>query len=200
MTQQLSIKEQREQKRVTEILDAAQELFSEKGLRGVTVDEIAMRALAAKSTVYEYFDSKGAILNAVVARGLESMSEYVRKRLGRVSDPRERVVELLRAELRFIELQVKFFEMISIERIQFGEQSRRQIMPSYVEHVRVIREELEAAAAAGVVRGQVTDDAAYLVFSAVQTTAFRWIVEGRKGRLPDRADRLSDILLGGIGV
>lgn len=48
-----------------EILEAATELFAERGFDVTTVQEIAMRAGAAAGTVYLYFSSKEAILDAL---------------------------------------------------------------------------------------------------------------------------------------
>src|SRR6266536_1685892 len=52
------------------ILDAACEVFLEKGLAGATVDEIAVRARAGKPTIYARFAGKEALFTAVVMRNV----------------------------------------------------------------------------------------------------------------------------------
>ncbi len=47
------------------ILQAALELFAEHGFHGTTVPEIAERAEIAAGTIYRYFPSKEALVNAV---------------------------------------------------------------------------------------------------------------------------------------
>ena len=54
----------------TRILDAARELFFERGLAGASMDEIAARARAGKPTVYARFPNKEALFTAVVTRSL----------------------------------------------------------------------------------------------------------------------------------
>jgi AcrR family transcriptional regulator len=50
------------------ILSAALELFAEKGFHGTAVPEIASKAGVAAGTIYRYFDSKEAMVNAVYQR------------------------------------------------------------------------------------------------------------------------------------
>ena len=47
------------------ILDAALELFVERGFYGTAVPEIADRASVGAGTIYRYFDSKEALVNAI---------------------------------------------------------------------------------------------------------------------------------------
>jgi AcrR family transcriptional regulator len=54
----------------TRILDAARELFFERGLAGASMDEIAGRARAGKPTVYTRFPTKEALFTAVVMRSV----------------------------------------------------------------------------------------------------------------------------------
>jgi len=50
------------------ILSAALELFAEKGFYGTAVPEIAQKAGVAAGTIYRYFESKEAVVNAVYQR------------------------------------------------------------------------------------------------------------------------------------
>src|SRR5690606_20369290 len=47
------------------ILDAALHCFVERGFYGTTIPEIAARAKIAAGTIYHYFDSKDALVNAL---------------------------------------------------------------------------------------------------------------------------------------
>jgi len=52
------------------ILDAAREVFLERGLAGASVDEIARLACAGKPTIYARFPTKEALFAAVVMRSV----------------------------------------------------------------------------------------------------------------------------------
>lgn len=52
------------------ILDAAREVFLERGLAGASMDEIASLARAGKPTIYARFPAKEALFTAVVMRAM----------------------------------------------------------------------------------------------------------------------------------
>src|SRR5688500_16639151 len=58
----------RGQRRVDEILDAAESLVGEVGLADASVQEIARRAGASVGSMYHFFPTKDAILAALVER------------------------------------------------------------------------------------------------------------------------------------
>jgi AcrR family transcriptional regulator len=61
----------------TRILDAARDLFFERGLAGASMDEIAGRARAGKPTVYIRFPTKEALFTAVVMRSVADKLAHV---------------------------------------------------------------------------------------------------------------------------
>lgn len=54
--------------KAAEILEAAAELFLEKGFEATTIDDVAARAQASKPTVYRHFDDKQALFAAFIRR------------------------------------------------------------------------------------------------------------------------------------
>ena len=56
----------RKDTRPAELLDAALEVFAEKGFAAARMEDIAARAGAAKGTLYLYFPSKEAVFEALV--------------------------------------------------------------------------------------------------------------------------------------
>jgi AcrR family transcriptional regulator len=59
------------------ILDAALALFVERGYEATSVPEVARRAGVAAGTIYLYFDSKEALVNALLARSKRDLAERV---------------------------------------------------------------------------------------------------------------------------
>jgi AcrR family transcriptional regulator len=70
------------------ILEAAAVLFDEQGLHGVTLNEVARRAGIAKSNVYRYFESREAILLALLNEDqmacVASLEEALAKLSGKI--------------------------------------------------------------------------------------------------------------------
>ena len=63
-----------EQKRL-HILDAAETLFYEQGVEHTSMDQIASKAQVSKRTVYNHFDTKEALFDAIVHRMLHHLDE-----------------------------------------------------------------------------------------------------------------------------
>ena len=60
------------------ILAAAERLFSEKGIEGTTMDDIAREAEYSKATLYVYFQSKEEIINAILLSGMILLQKKVK--------------------------------------------------------------------------------------------------------------------------
>lgn len=64
----------RAEARKDEVLDAALELFTEKGFAATRVEDIAAKAGISKGTVYLYFESKEALMAGLIDRALSPMA------------------------------------------------------------------------------------------------------------------------------
>ena len=67
-TQRRSIGARRNPATEEAILDAAEALLVEKGMKGLTMEAVAKRARAGKATLYKWWPSRGALLVAVYER------------------------------------------------------------------------------------------------------------------------------------
>jgi TetR/AcrR family transcriptional regulator len=70
---EVSPRQRRKEARPQELLDAALELFVEKGFAATRSEEVAARAGVAKGTLYLYFPSKEDLLKAVVRENLGTL-------------------------------------------------------------------------------------------------------------------------------
>ena len=59
------------QAKYNQILDALQELLENRDIQAISVSEIAQKAGIGKGSIYYYFPSKSAILDALVERNYE---------------------------------------------------------------------------------------------------------------------------------
>jgi AcrR family transcriptional regulator len=98
--------------RADEILDAARELFFEKGYRGTTIQQIASRAGYSKRTVYLDYVSKDELFMTICAEG----GEFLLQQLMEVPQdefPVERSIEpIIDAYVGFSRDQAEYFRMI----------------------------------------------------------------------------------------
>ncbi len=94
----------RKEARPAELLDAAVSVFAEKGFAAARLDDIAARAGVSKGTIYLYYDSKEAILRALikaipVAR-VESIAQLAATDAGPADATLRKVLQLVGAAMR----------------------------------------------------------------------------------------------------
>ena len=69
--------------RRAQILDAALEVFSEKGFHGTRTRELAKRAGVSEALVFSHFPTKEALIRAILDRlGFEDLVPFLEERLG----------------------------------------------------------------------------------------------------------------------
>jgi AcrR family transcriptional regulator len=74
---QRSAKARLREVRATLIMDAAEEVFIEKGYHEASMDEIAARAGVAKGTLYQHFPGKEDLVFALIERALDLFAQAV---------------------------------------------------------------------------------------------------------------------------
>src|SRR5262245_36626476 len=83
-----------------EILDAAWELVREQGLAALSLRDLAARVGMRAPSLYQYFDSKHAIYDAMFAQGMRAAREAVGT-IGENADTRTVFVEGARRMVEF---------------------------------------------------------------------------------------------------
>jgi AcrR family transcriptional regulator len=96
----LTPRERRHQKTKQAILQAAQDIITEKGADGLSLREIAHRIDYSPAGLYEYFSSKDDIIAAVCVEGVERFSAYL-NHVPTNLPPAERIIQLGQAYLDF---------------------------------------------------------------------------------------------------
>lgn len=85
-------RQRRKEARPQELLDAALELFVEKGFAATRSDEVAVRAGVSKGTLYLYYPSKEELLKAVIR---QNMGQVIAEGGGVIDDFEGSSAELL---------------------------------------------------------------------------------------------------------
>lgn len=82
------------------ILDAAAELFVERGVATTGMSDIARAAGCSRATLYRYFDGRGALHRAFVHREARRVGEQVTAEVAGIADPGSRITEAILAAVR----------------------------------------------------------------------------------------------------
>lgn len=94
-------KTEQERKRIrTAILDAARELFIERGVEAVTMREIARRVDYSPTAIYLHFKDKESLIRELCDTDFLELADTLQE-IGRISDPLERLYQLGLGYVRF---------------------------------------------------------------------------------------------------
>ena len=108
------------QKSREDILKAAEEEFSDKGLYGTRVDEVARKANINKRMIYEYFSSKEELYKAVL---VEVYSRLSRRETGLLSQEApyvEKIRDIIRLYFEFLQENPSYINLILWENLNKG--------------------------------------------------------------------------------
>lgn len=180
-----------EQRRIKKfaILDAASQLFNEKGYDQTSIDDIAAKLGVSKRTLYYYIDSKEEILFECDKYGLEHMNEAISKSVVPGQPPLERLETLMRAYMSLLAtnfgacLVLSDDRYLSKESREFLRQGRRNLD----NRARVLIEE-------GIADGTIAPCNPATATAAL-FGAFNWVPHWRKTGNPDDYLALADDFL-----
>ncbi len=95
-----SRKEREDEFRRNLVLEAAEALFAERGYEGTTVADIARRSELAKGSLYQLFQSKEEIFEAIINRKMTDMLDKLDEIIAGDVSPVEKVRMVIRSKLR----------------------------------------------------------------------------------------------------
>ena len=137
----LSRRERERQQRRNDIIAAAEELFSEKGFKGTTMQEISERVELSKGTVYLYFKSKEELYLSVCIKGVAGFGEDLEAATVDAQSPEEGIKAVCLAYIKHSLAQPTIFRVL---RDTFIENVRQNLHASTIEEISgIIRNWLE---------------------------------------------------------
>lgn len=108
-------KERQKEELKAKILEAAKELFIEKGYDATSIRNVAERIEYSPTTIYLYFKDKDDIFYALHQEGFGLLNQYFRV-LENVPDPFERLKTIMRAYIKFALENREFYDLMFISR------------------------------------------------------------------------------------
>ena len=152
------------------LIEAALELFTERGYAAVATEEIVARAKVTRGALYHHFEDKRDLFRAVFQRVEGGLMERIGARMKAASDPWELMLNGMRSFLDACEepavKQVALTDAPSV----LGWQEWREIDNRH--GLGLTRTALEGAVAAGVLRPIAVEPMAHLFVAALSEAAF----------------------------
>ncbi len=120
-----SRKERQKEELRTKILEAARELFIERGYEETSIRTIAERIEYSPTTIYLHFKDKDDIFYALHQQGFVLLNKYFRV-LENVADPFERLKAITRAYINFALENREFYDLMFISRSPMNALSKEE--------------------------------------------------------------------------
>jgi AcrR family transcriptional regulator len=198
MTDQVT--QERAKDRQRRILDAALSVFSRRGYREASVDEIAAAAETSKGGVYFHFPGKTLLFRALMDLSARRLLDRVQEAIGRETDPVAKADAALLTVLRAFADHRSMARLFMLEALGAGPEFQERLLEIHGEFIAVIKQHLDAAVATGAVAPVDTSIASRAWFGALNEVILHWLVRGEPERLEDAYTALRPLLMRSVGV
>jgi TetR/AcrR family fatty acid metabolism transcriptional regulator len=193
----------REDKR-RRIIDAAVEVFAEKGFFYARVSEIADAAGVADGTIYLYFKSKDDILIAIFEEKMAEILARFVTMLQEVDDPAEKIRRYIIEHLKLVAEQPKLMQVLTVELRQSARFMKEYSPHSFAKYLALVGSILDEGQKKGIFRKSF-DPAVFrrALFGAIDELSLAWVLrrDGTAAPNPDYVgEQISDFILRGLRV
>lgn len=175
-------------KRLTrrELISAGRRLFGKQGLYESRIEDLTSLAGVAKGTLYGYFSSKEALIEAVVTAGLDEMLLHVASRAEAARTRRDRTAAVVTAHLEFMAANPDLVRILHQVRglLKFGRrkwQPLRRALESYLDGLARV---LTLNGRGGRRPGKPARDLARVLFGAISGVTSLHVVLARRSPPP----------------
>jgi AcrR family transcriptional regulator len=94
------------------IREAALELFAKNGFHNTSMNAIAKNAKVSKGLIYNYFESKEALLENIINQAIHTGEEFVQRHFSEPQDPEEMLLSLINGIFAQIKLNPRYFKLL----------------------------------------------------------------------------------------
>ena len=178
------------------LLDAAAEVFAERGFHGGAVDEIVRRSAASKGTCSFHFPHKQGVFTALLGHFVDRLVARVEARIAPEPDPVRRLDLALAVLVDAFAGHRRLARLLLVEAV--GQEAR--VIGIHARLIALIGRHLEDAEASGAIPPQDTGLAATAWMGAINEVILRWLYDDRDGDLAGTLPALRAFLLRSVGA
>lgn len=176
-----------------QLIDTALDLFAERGLHGVSMDDIAEAAGVTKPVLYQHFASKRALFMELLDEVGKAMLGSIAAATDAATTPREQVEAGLSAYFRFVADHHNSFVLL------FGDGSRRdEEFAGAVDNVESVMAEFIAPLIDVDLEAEHRLLLAHAVIGLAEGASRRWVAAGAKESPEAAARRVADLAWAGL--
>ena len=182
------------------ILEAAAEVFADKGYYGAAVDDIVRASDSSKGSFYFHFPNKRGIFTALLDHLTDRLVQRVEAAIEQSgSDPVQRLEAALQAVLGAFSQRRRLARLLLVEAAGLGHAADDRLLAVHERFTALIERQLEAAVATGQIPPQDTALAACAWMGSLNEVVLRWLYTGRPQTLDAALPALRVLLLRSVG-
>ena len=187
------------ERRITDIMDAARDVFRDKGYDDALISDIALRAEMVEGSIYRYFDNKRDLFIKVIERWYHAMLSDYDRQLTSISGTRNRLRYMIWRHLATVHEEPALCRLM-FELVRSGpEYSGTSIFELNRQYTRrtldIVRDGMERGELRAGLQLRLVRD---LIYGCVEHRTWAYL-RGEGDFSPDAvADQIVDLVLGGL--
>lgn len=182
------------------ILEAAIDVFAEKGFHHARISDIARKAGVADGTIYLYFRNKDDVLLTIFEEKMGMLTAGLREALEGVDDPLERIRVFARYHFRQVQDHRALAEVLQIE-LRLSNKFLKEYRPEKLwEYLNVFAAIVRDGQERGVIHASVDPFITmWAFFGALDEIAMQWVLARRhRIDLGPAADQVAEVFIRGL--
>lgn len=180
------------------VLDAAFEVFTEKGFHVATVDEIAERAGVGKGTLYRYFSNKEALFNELVRLRLKELEENTQAVFDGGDDVLTMITKYLRIYFEFFDKNQRLYRLIVQERPDLGDAVEDVYVKKVMRKVPLLKRKIYEASQGGVLKDMDFQTVFYGTMGFIHGVIQKWLAHECSYSLVEELPVVTEVLFHGF--
>ncbi|HEY0878838.1 MAG TPA: TetR/AcrR family transcriptional regulator [Zeimonas sp.] len=185
-------------RRIDEAIEAAAEVFSQRGYHGATTQDIAERLHIRQASLYYYFPSKDKALEVVCQRGVEGFIEHALEAAQAPVGACERLSRVVGSHLLATAEKHAFVRVFLNERQHLPDDARRRIGRLSARYESIIQGIFDAGVASREFRADLDSRLATLALLALCNSAAAWYGREPGATAASIAGHFSTLLCRGV--
>ncbi len=177
------------------IIDAATQVFQEKGYRGATLDDVANKLGLSKAALYHYFGSKEDLLSTIYMRAIDRALENARRIAELQLSPREKMRRFIADHVKYVIIDdLSAFAVFFSEENQLGDEDAKRIRDAKKLYNRIVESLLEEGMKQGLFLPEDVEFRANAILGMCNSL-YLWYRPGKQGHQADElVERLVSFL------
>jgi TetR/AcrR family fatty acid metabolism transcriptional regulator len=178
------------------VLTSALKVFGEKGFKNATISEIAKEAGVGDATIYEYFDSKEALLLSIPFESTKDIIAEINYHMIGIKGTFNKLRKFVWWWLNYLEENPGYAVITLLELKVSKNYMQTESYEKAREFYHIILDILKEGQEEGVIKKEVNIYLARsVIIGAPEHNIIRWLLKDRKYSLLQYADKLVDLLI-----